>query len=303
FVETGCFGGAPSGVQYRRCQIGQDLSAARFVLYAKSILHPAGVRLPLTSPSTNMSPAGVKEFFTSSAVVGILSRRSQIGSHSASFLPFAALAMTKLIIQIPCYNEEATLALTLAPLPRQLPGIDCIEWLVIDDGSRDSTIEVARQCGVDHIIRLPHNQGLARAFIAGLEASLEAGADIIVNTDADNQYSADDLPKLVEPILSGKAEIVIGARPIDQIEHFSPLKKMLQRLGSSVVRLASNTDVIDAPSGFRAMTRDAAMRMNVFNNYTYTLETIIQAGQSGLRIASVPIRTNGYLRPSRLVTG
>jgi len=211
--------------------------------------------------------------------------------------------MTKLIIQIPCYNEEATLALTLAPLPRQLPGIDCIEWLVIDDGSRDSTIDVARQCGVDHIIRLPHNQGLARAFIAGLEASLEAGADIIVNTDADNQYSADDLPKLVEPILSGKAEIVIGARPIDQIEHFSPLKKMLQRLGSSVVRLASNTDVIDAPSGFRAMTRDAAMRMNVFNNYTYTLETIIQAGQSGLRIASVPIRTNGYLRPSRLVTG
>lgn len=211
--------------------------------------------------------------------------------------------MTKLIIQIPCYQEEETLAVTLAPLPRQLPGIDCIEWLVIDDGSRDGTVEVARRCGVDHIVQFSHNQGLARAFAAGLEASLQAGADIIVNTDADNQYSADDIPKLIEPILAGKAEIVIGARPIDQIEHFSPSKKMLQRLGSWVVRLASNTDVSDAPSGFRAMTRDAAMRMNVFNNYTYTLETIIQAGQNGLMITSVPIRTNGYLRPSRLVTG
>jgi glycosyltransferase involved in cell wall biosynthesis len=211
--------------------------------------------------------------------------------------------MTKLIIQIPCYQEEETLAVTLAPLPRQLPGIDLIEWLVIDDGSRDGTVDVARRCGVDHIVRLSHNQGLARAFIAGLEASLQAGADIIVNTDADNQYAADDIPRLIEPILAGKAEIVIGARPIDQIEHFSPSKKMLQRLGSWVVRLASSTDVSDAPSGFRAMTRDAAMRMNVFNNYTYTLETIIQAGQNGLMITSVPIRTNGYLRPSRLVTG
>lgn len=211
--------------------------------------------------------------------------------------------MTKLIIQIPCYHEEATLALTLAPLPRQLPGIDCIEWLVIDDGSRDGTVEVARQCGVDHIVRLSHNQGLARAFIAGLEASLQAGADIIVNTDADNQYSADDIPKLIEPILSGKADIVIGARPIDQIEHFSPSKRLLQRLGSWVVRIASNTDVSDAPSGFRALSRHAAMRLNVFNDYTYTLETIIQAGQNGLMITSVPIRTNAYLRPSRLVKG
>jgi glycosyltransferase involved in cell wall biosynthesis len=211
--------------------------------------------------------------------------------------------MTKLIIQIPCYNEEETLAVTLAPLPRQLPGVDCIEWLIIDDGSKDGTVEVAEQCGVDHIVRLSHNQGLARAFIAGLEASLQAGADIIVNTDADNQYSADDIPKLIEPILNGKAEIVIGARPIEQIEHFSASKKLLQRLGSRVVRLASNTDVIDAPSGFRAMSRNAAMRLNVFNDYTYTLETIIQAGQNGLTVVSVPIRTNGYLRPSRLVKG
>lgn len=211
--------------------------------------------------------------------------------------------MTKLIIQIPCYHEEATLALTLAPLPRQLPGIDRIEWLVIDDGSRDGTVEVAKRCGVDHIVRLSHNRGLARAFMAGLEASLQAGADIIVNTDADNQYSADDIPKLIEPILDGRAEIVIGARPIDQIEHFSPVKKLLQRLGSWVVRLASNTDVSDAPSGFRAMSRNAAMRLNVFNDYTYTLETIIQAGQNGLTITSVPVRTNGDLRPSRLVKG
>src|SRR5262245_152586 len=170
--------------------------------------------------------------------------------------------MTKLIIQIPCYQEEATLAVTLEALPRLLPGIDCIEWLVIDDGSQDRTVEVARQCGVDHIVQLPHNQGLARAFSIGLEASLKAGADIIVNTDADNQYVADDIPRLIEPILSGKAEIVIGARPIDQIEHFSTSKRLLQRLGSWVVGLASNTDVSDAPSGFRAMTRNAAMRLN-----------------------------------------
>lgn len=207
----------------------------------------------------------------------------------------------KLIIQIPCYNEEATLGLTLSELPRQLPGIDRVEWLIINDGSRDRTLEVARACGVDHIVDLPFNQGLAKGFMAGLEASLKAGADIIVNTDADNQYCAADIPKLIAPILEGNAEIVIGARPIQEIEHFSPIKKFLQKLGSFVVRLASKTNVPDAPSGFRAMSREAALRLNVFNEYTYTLETIIQAGQRGLAIASVPIHTNGYLRPSRLV--
>ena len=207
----------------------------------------------------------------------------------------------KLIIQIPCYNEEATLGLTLSELPRQLPGIDRVEWLIINDGSRDRTLEVARACGVDHIVDLPFNQGLAKGFMAGLEASLKAGADIIVNTDADNQYRAADIPKLIAPILEGNAEIVIGARPIQEIEHFSPIKKFLQKLGSFVVRVASKTNVPDAPSGFRAMSREAALRLNVFNEYTYTLETIIQAGQRGLTIASVPIKTNGYLRPSRLV--
>ncbi len=207
----------------------------------------------------------------------------------------------KLIIQIPCYNEERTLGITLAALPRQLPGIDQIEWLIIDDGSRDQTVEVAKACGVDHIVRLQTNQGLAKAFMAGLEASLKAGADIIVNTDADNQYCADDIPLLIQPILLGHAEIVIGARPIREIEHFSPIKKLLQRIGSWVVRLASNTNIPDAPSGFRAFSREAAFRFNVFNEYTYTLETIIQAGQKGMAITWVPIRTNGYLRPSRLV--
>ena len=207
----------------------------------------------------------------------------------------------KLIVQIPCYNEEATLGLTLSQLPRQLPGIDEIEWLVINDGSRDRTVEVAKANGVDRIVNLRRNQGLAKAFMAGLETSLEAGADIIVNTDADNQYCAADIPKLIAPILEGRAEIVIGARPIQEIKHFSPIKKFLQRLGSLVVRLASNTHVPDAPSGFRAISREAALRLNVFNEYTYTLETIIQAGQRGLVITSVPIRTNGYLRPSRLV--
>src|SRR5215470_9455095 len=162
--------------------------------------------------------------------------------------------MTKLIIQIPCYNEEATLGVTLAALPRALPGIDRIEWLIIDDGSTDRTVDVARQAGVHHIIRLPHNQGLAKAFMAGLEAALRAGADIIVNTDADNQYCADDIPNLIEPILAGKAEIVIGARPISEIEHFSATKKLLQKIGSRVVRMASNTTVEDAPSGFRAIS-------------------------------------------------
>ncbi len=207
----------------------------------------------------------------------------------------------KLIIQIPCYNEEATLGLALSELPRQLPGIDRVEWLIINDGSRDRTLEVAQACGVDHIVNFQYNQGLAKGFMAGIEACLKAGADIIVNTDADNQYCAGDIPKLIAPILEGRAEIVIGARPIQEIEHFSPLKKFLQKLGSLVVRIASKTNIPDAPSGFRAISREAALRLNVFNEYTYTLETIIQAGQRGLAITSVPIRTNGYLRPSRLV--
>ena len=207
----------------------------------------------------------------------------------------------KLIIQIPCYNEEATLGVTLSELPRQLPGIDRVEWLIINDGSRDRTLEVAKACGVDYIVDLQTNQGLAKAFMAGIEACLRAGADIIVNTDADNQYCAGDIAKLIAPILEGRAEIAIGARPIQAVPHFSPVKKFLQKLGSFVVRLASKTDIPDAPSGFRAISREAALRLNVFNEYTYTLETIIQAGQRGLAITSVPIRVNGYLRPSRLV--
>ncbi|MFW6296542.1 MAG: glycosyltransferase family 2 protein [Halothece sp.] len=206
-----------------------------------------------------------------------------------------------MIIQIPCYNEEGTLGTTLAALPRQLPGIDVVEWLVIDDGSCDRTIEVAKDYGVDHIVRHPTNQGLAKAFMSGLEASLKAGADIIVNTDADNQYCADDIPTLIQPILYKQAEIVVGERPIHKIRHFSGRKKFLQRLGSWVVRLASNTQIPDAPSGFRAFSRNAAMQLNVFNHYTYTLETIIQAGQKGISITSVPIRVNPVLRPSRLV--
>jgi glycosyltransferase involved in cell wall biosynthesis len=207
----------------------------------------------------------------------------------------------KVIIQIPCHNEEATLPTTLAALPRTLPGVDAIDWLVVDDGSTDRTVEVARAHGVDHVVRLPRHQGLARAFMAGLEACIKAGADIIINTDADNQYCADDIPQLIRPILNGDAEIVIGARPIADIEHFSVVKRNLQKVGSWVVRLASKADIPDAPSGFRAISRDAAMRLNVFNEYTYTLETIIQAGRKGMAITSVPIRTNAYLRPSRLV--
>lgn len=202
---------------------------------------------------------------------------------------------------MPCYNEEGTLAIALKALPRQVPGVDKVEWLIINDGSSDRTMDVARENGVDHIVDLGTHQGLARGFVAGLDAGLRAGADIIVNTDADNQYNADDIPKLIEPILKGEAEIVVGARPITEIEHFSPLKKMLQKLGSWVVRAASGTEVADAPSGFRAMSRKAAIQLNVFSQYTYTLETIIQAGQKNMAIVSVPIRTNGYLRPSRLM--
>ena len=207
----------------------------------------------------------------------------------------------KLIIQIPCYNEEKTLALALKELPRKVKGFTKVEWLIINDGSTDSTVEIARKSGVDHIVGFTRNQGLARGFMLGLDACLRLGADVIVNTDADNQYDARDIPALVKPILEGRADIVIGARPITEIEHFSPIKKFLQKLGSRVVRMASHTDIPDAPSGFRAMSRDAAMRLNVFNNYTYTLETIIQAGQKNMAITSVPIRVNEDLRPSRLV--
>lgn len=209
--------------------------------------------------------------------------------------------MTKLIIQIPCYNEEATLGIALSALPRQVAGVDQVEWLIINDGSSDRTIDVAKDYGVDHIISFDHNRGLAKAFMAGLEASLRAGADVIVNTDADNQYCAEDIPALVAPILQGHAEIVVGARPIQNIKHFSPTKKFLQKFGSWIVRIVSNTSIPDAPSGFRAISRNAALQINVFNEYTYTLEMIIQAGQKGMAITSVPIRTNGYLRPSRLL--
>lgn len=207
----------------------------------------------------------------------------------------------KLIIQIPCLNEAETLSIALADLPKQIPGIDVIETLIIDDGCTDDTVAVARAHGVHHVVGFRHNQGLARAFMLGIEACLERGADIVVNTDADNQYNAADIALLVRPILEGRADLVIGARPISEIRHFSLLKKALQRIGSWVVRRVSNTEVADAPSGFRAMSREVAMVLNVFSDYTYTLETIIQAGQKNLRISSVPIRVNGELRPSRLV--
>lgn len=206
----------------------------------------------------------------------------------------------KLIIQIPCYNEAETLEIALNDLPRELKGIDTIEYLIINDGSKDDTAEVARKWGVHHIVSFKQNKGLARGFMAGLDEALRQGADIIVNTDADNQYCADDIEVLIAPILEGKADYVIGARPIDDTEHFSYIKKKLQHFGSWVVRKASNTDVPDAPSGFRAMSREAAMRINVVNDYTYTLETIVQAGREKIPITSVPIRTNEELRPSRL---
>lgn len=207
----------------------------------------------------------------------------------------------KLIIQIPCLNESGTLAIAVEALPREVPGFDEVEWLVIDDGSTDGTAELALRLGVDHVVRHPVNRGLAAAFMTGMDTCLALGADVIVNTDADNQYEARDVPKLTAPILAGEADMVIGARPISETEHFSWVKKKLQHLGSWAVRIASKTDVADAPSGFRAISRETAMRLNVFNPYTYTLETIIQAGQSNMRIVSVPVRTNEDLRPSRLV--
>jgi glycosyltransferase involved in cell wall biosynthesis len=207
----------------------------------------------------------------------------------------------KLIIQIPCYNEEQTLEITLLSLPRSVPGFDEVEWLVIDDGSTDETVRVAMQAGVDHIVSHKRNQGLARAFMTGVRESIRQGADVIVNTDGDNQYRADDIGILTRPILDGRADLVVGARPIDGIHHFSPLKKALQKLGSWVVRVVSRTSVEDAASGFRAISRYAARHLMVFSNYTYTLETLIQAGQKNMAVVSVPIRVNEDLRPSRLI--
>lgn len=208
----------------------------------------------------------------------------------------------KLIIQIPCYNEAETLTIALDALPRHIDGIDEIEYLIINDGSKDNTVQVAKDWGVNYVVHFCKNKGLAKGFMAGIDACLRNGADIIVNTDADNQYCGDDIEKLVRPILEGKADIVIGERPIDQTEHFSKLKKKLQHLGSWTVRVASDTDIPDAPSGFRAYSREAALRLNVTNQYTYTLETIIQAGYNRVPMESVPIRTNPELRESRLFT-
>ncbi len=206
----------------------------------------------------------------------------------------------KLMIQIPCYNEAETLEIALNALPKHIEGIDEIEYLIINDGSTDDTVQVAKNWGVHHIVDFKQNRGLAKGFMAGLDACLRNGADIIVNTDADNQYCGDDIEKLVRPILENKADIVIGERPIDQTKHFSWLKKKLQHFGSWVVRKASDTDIPDAPSGFRAYSREAALQMNVVNEYTYTLEQIVQAGRTKIAITSVPIRTNEELRPSRL---
>ncbi len=206
----------------------------------------------------------------------------------------------KLIIQIPCLNEAETLEIALNDLPKHIDGIDEIEYLIINDGSTDNTVEVAKKWGVNYVVNFTRNKGLAKGFMAGIDACLRNGADIIVNTDADNQYCGEDIEKLVRPILEGKSDIVIGERPIDDTEHFSPLKKKLQHFGSYIVRVASKTDIPDAPSGFRAFSRDAAMHLNVMNNYTYTLETIVQAGRTSVAIDSVPIRTNGELRKSRL---
>ena len=206
----------------------------------------------------------------------------------------------KLIIQIPCYNEAETLTIALNDLPKHIEGIDEIEYLIINDGSKDDTVKVAKEWGVNYVVNFKRNKGLAYGFLAGLDACLKNGADIIVNTDADNQYVGKDIEKLVRPILEGKTDIVIGERPVDTTEHWSPLKKKLQHFGSWVVRKASKTDIPDAPSGFRAYSREAALRMNVINEYTYTLETIVQAGRTKIAMTSVPIRTNGELRPSRL---
>src|SRR5687767_4540313 len=212
--------------------------------------------------------------------------------------PFFAV---KLIVQIPCYDERETLPAVVASIPREIPGVDRVELLVIDDGSRDGTAELAHALGVDHVVRHVGNKGLAQAFRSGIDACLRLGADVIVNTDGDNQYPQDEIPRLIEPILAGRAEMVVADRQTGRIEHFSPTKKALQALGSWAVRQASRTDVPDAPSGFRAYSREAALRLNVVTAYSYTVETLIQAGARRTAIAHVPISVNAQTRPSRLM--
>jgi glycosyltransferase involved in cell wall biosynthesis len=206
----------------------------------------------------------------------------------------------KLIIQIPCHNEAATLPATLADLPRELPGIERIEVMVVDDGSTDETVAVAHACGVDHVVRLSGRQGLARAFMAGLDACVKLGADLIVNTDGDNQYQGGEVARLIAPIVAGRADMVVGARVGAGTEGWAPGKRFLQRLGSWVVRQAAKTDLPDATSGFRAYNREAALSLVVISDFTYTLETIIQAGPKNLRLAHLPVATNQETRPSRL---
>ena len=208
----------------------------------------------------------------------------------------------KLIVQIPCYNEEKTLPQTVADIPRVIPGIDTVEILIIDDGSSDRTVEVAKELGIDHIVSNTSNQGLARSFRIGLDACLRHGADIIVNTDGDNQYAGKDIPKLIQPILDDQAEIVIGDRQTAQISHFSPIKKILQWLGSRVVRILSGVQVPDAVSGFRAISRSAAIRLNIVSTYTYTIEMLIQAGNKQMAVVHIPVDTNPQTRKSRLYT-
>jgi glycosyltransferase involved in cell wall biosynthesis len=214
--------------------------------------------------------------------------------------PGTTTTSIKLVIQIPCFNEESTLPATIADLPREVPGVDVVEWLVIDDGSSDRTAEVARELGVHHVVSHHRNRGLAAAFLTGLDAALAAGADVVVNTDADNQYDASGIPDLVRPVLEDGIDIVVGERPIEDIEHFSFVKKRLQRIGSWVVRTLSGTEIRDAPSGFRAMSRDAALRLQVFGRFSYTMETLVQARAEGLSVTGVPIKVNAQTRPSRL---